>query len=234
MADIASQAVDAYSSLTGLRSRHTAALRASGTGIAVIDYADGSLTEAPHPGREGVRFFSVAEKFGEADDGEVERIAAHRAFIDAACANFGVSSLRKLPDAIDRVVEWVTARRTVGDETAPTPEQARAWVHFCEAETLRSMAVAKALRSRHTNDLFSLVNSPTEARGLTLPDALVELCKTRGALAARPAATGTSKAVLALVSVRTADEFARTMAKDFDIVEITPGRTACLEDAPAD
>lgn len=234
LADIASQAVDAYSSLTGLRSRHTAALRASGTGIAVIDYADGSLTEAPHPGREGVRFFSVAEKFGEADDGEVERIAAHRAFIDAACANFGVSSLRKLPDAIDRVVEWVTARRTVGDETAPTPEQARAWVHFCEAETLRSMAVAKALRSRHTNDLFSLVNSPTEARGLTLPDALVELCKTRGALAARPAATGTSKAVLALVSVRTADEFARTMAKDFDIVEITPGRTACLEDAPAD
>lgn len=234
LADIASQAVDAYSSLTGLRSRHTAALRASGTGIAVIDYADGSLTEAPHPGREGVRFFSVAEKFGEADDGEVERIAAHRAFIDAACANFGVSSLRKLPDAIDRVVEWVTARRTVGDETAPTPEQARAWVHFCEAETLRSMAVAKALRSRHTNDLFSLVNSPTEARGLTLPDALVELCKTRGALAARPAATGTSKAVLALVSVRTADEFARTMAKDFDIVEITPGRTACLEDAPED
>ena len=234
LADIASQAVDAYSSLTGLRSRHTAALRASGTGIAVIDYADGSLTEAPHPGREGVRFFSVAEKFGEADDGEVERIAAHRAFIDAACANFGVTSLRKLPDAIDRVVEWVTARRTVGDETAPTPEQARAWVHFCEAETLRSMAVAKALRSRHTNDLFSLVNSPTEARGLTLPDALVELCKTRGALAARPAATGTSKAVLALVSVRTADEFARTMAKDFDIVEITPGRTACLEDAPAD
>ncbi|AIJ33949.1 Galactokinase [Corynebacterium imitans] len=234
LADIASQAVDAYSSLTGLRSRHTAALRASGTGIAVIDYADGSLTEAPHPGREGVRFFSVAEKFGEADDGEVERIAAHRAFIDAACANFGVTSLRKLPDAIDRVVEWVTARRTVGDETAPTPEQARAWVHFCEAETLRSMAVAKALRSRHTNDLFSLVNSPTEARGLTLPDALVELCKTRGAVAARPAATGTSKAVLALVSVRTADEFARTMAKDFDIVEITPGRTACLEDAPAD
>lgn len=234
LADIASQAVDAYSSLTGLRSRHTAALRASGTGIAVIDYADGSLTEAPHPGREGVHFFSVAEKFGEADDGEVERIAAHRAFIDAACANFGVSSLRKLPDAIDRVVEWVTARRTVGDETAPTPEQARAWVHFCEAETLRSMAVAKALRSRHTNDLFSLVNSPTEARGLSLPDALVQLCKTRGALAARPAATGTSKAVLALVSVRTADEFARTMAKDFDIVEITPGRTACLEDAPAD
>lgn len=230
LADIASQAVDSYSSLTGLRSRHTAALRASGTGIAVIDYADGSLTEAPHPGREGVRIFSVAEKFGEADSGEVERIAAHRAFIDAACANFGVSSLRKLPDAIERVVEWVTARRTVGDETAPTPEKARAWVHFCEAETLRSMAVAKALRSRHTNDLFTLVNSPTEMRGIALPDALVQLCRTRGALAARPAATGTSKAVLALVSVRDADDFARTMARDFDIVEITPGRTACLED----
>ena len=103
-------------------------------------------------------------------------------------------------------------------------------MHFCEAETLRSMAVAKALRSRHTNDLFTLVNSPTEMRGIALPDALVKLCKMRGALAARPAATGTSKAVLALVSVRDAEEFAHTMAKDFDIVEITPGRTACLED----
>lgn len=234
LADIASQAVETYSELTGLRSRHTAALRASGTGIAVIDYADGSLTEAPHPGREGVRIFSVAEKFGEADYGEVAHIAEHRAFIDAACANFGVTSLRKLPDAIERVVEWVTARRTVGDETAPTPEKARAWVHFCEAETLRSMAVAKALRSRHTNDLFTLVNSPTEMRGLVLPDALIELCKTRGALAARPAATGSSKAVLALVPLREAEEFARVMAKEFDVVEITPGRTACLEDSPAD
>lgn len=233
LADIAAHAVETYSSLNGLRSRHTAALRATGNGIAVIDYADGSLTEAPHPTREGVRIFSVAESFGEADAGQVEGIATHRAFISAACANFGVHSLRKLPDAIERVVEWVQARHTVGDTTAPAPETARAWVHFCEAETLRSMAVARALRSRHTNDLFALVNSPTELRGLTVPTELVALCRERGALAARPAATGTSRAVLALVPRRDADEFARRMAEQFDVVEITPGATARLEDAPA-
>lgn len=230
LADIASQAVESYSSLTGLRSRHTAALRASGAGVAVIDYADGSLTETPHPGRLGVRIFSVAEAFGKADAGQVENIAKHRAFIDAACSNFGVNSLRKLPDAIERVVEWVQARHTVGDETAPAPEKARAWVHYCEAETLRSMAVAKALRSRHTNDLFTLVNSPTEMRGLELPDALIALCLERGAVAARPAATGSSKAALAFVPVHEADAFARRFAKDFDLLEITQGTTAQLED----
>ena len=133
-------------SLPVLRARHSVALRGA-EGVSVVDYADGSLTQAPHPSRHGVRVFSLAKELGQPSTDQREAIADHRAFIDAACANFGVDSLRQLPDASARVVQWVEARRAAGDETAPAPEAARRWVQFCETETLRSLAAAKALRS---------------------------------------------------------------------------------------
>lgn len=62
------------------------------------------------------------------------------------------------------------------------------------------------------------------------PDALVELALQRGATAARPAAAGTSQAVIAFVPVQEADEFAKVFAKDFHALEIRPGEAARLED----
>lgn len=230
LAEICSHAVATYSSLAVLRARHSVALRGGGTGVSVLDYADGSLTEAPHPARHGVRVFSLAKELGKPYDVQTKAIANRREFIDAACSNFGVESLRQLPDATNRVVQWVEARRSVGDETAPEPDAVRQWVQFCETETLRSLAAAKALRSRRANELFTLLNSPSEAHDLTTPDALVALARERGAIAARPAATGTSDAVIAFVPVQDADTFAATMAKDLEVVEITPGEVARLED----
>ena len=83
---------------------------------------------------------------------------------------------------------------------------------FCESETLRSLAASKALRSRRANELFTLLNSASEAHSLATPDALVALARERGAVAARPAATGTSNAVIAFVPVQEADAFAGSMA----------------------
>ncbi|MDK8822263.1 galactokinase family protein [Corynebacterium coyleae] len=229
LAEICSHAVATYSSLAVLRARHSVALRGGGAGVSVLDYADGSLTEAPHPARHGVRVFSLSKELGKPYDVQTKAIANRREFIDAACSNFGVESLRQLPDATNRVVQWVEARRSVGDETAPEPDAVRQWVQFCETETLRSLAAAKALRSRRANELFTLLNSPSEAHDLTTPDALVALARERGAIAARPAATGTSDAVIAFVPVQDADTFAATMAKDLEVVEITPGEVARLE-----
>ena len=209
--------------------RRGEALRGGGDGVSVIDYADGSLTQAPHPARHGVRIFSLVTELGTPYSKENQAIADHRTFIDAACANFGVESLRQLPDAVNRVVQWVEARRSVGDETAPDPDTARRWVHFCESETLRSLAAAKALRSRRANDLFTLLNSPSEPHNLATPEAVVALARERGAVAARPAATGTSNAVIAFVPVQEADAFVETMAKDFEVVEVTPGEVARRE-----
>ena len=229
LAEICSHAVATYSSLAVVRARHSVALRGGGDGVSVIDYADGSLTQAPHPARHGVRIFSLVKELGTPYSKENQAIADHRAFIDAACSNFGVESLRQLPDAVSRVVQWVEARRSVGDETAPDPDTARRWVHFCESETLRSLAAAKALRSRRANDLFTLLNSPSEPHNLATPETVVTLARERGAIAARPAATGTSNAVIAFVPVQEADAFVETMAKDFEVVEVTPGEVARLE-----
>lgn len=228
LAEVCSHAVATYSSLAVVRARHSVALR-GGDGMSVVDYADGSLTQAPHPTRHGVRVFSLAQELGTPYSKESQAIAEHRAFIDAACANFGVESLRQLPDAVNRVVQWVEARRSVGDESAPDPDTARRWVHFCESETLRSLAAAKALRSRRANDLFTLLNSPSESHNLATPEAQVALARERGAIAARPAATGTSDAVIAFVPVQDADAFTTAMAKDFEVVEVTPGEVARLE-----
>lgn len=228
LAEICSHAVATYSSLPVLRARHSVALRGA-DGVSVVDYADGSLTQAPHPSRHGVRVFSVSKELGAPFTQSRDAIAERRAFIDAACSNFGVSSLRQLPDASGRAVQWVEARRAAGDDTAPEPEAARRWVQFCESETLRSLAAAKALRSRRANELFTLLNSPSESHGLASPDALVALARERGAVAARPAAIGTSDAVIAFVPVQEADAFAATMAREFEVVEVAAGEPARLE-----
>lgn len=229
LAEICSHAVANHSSLALLRARHTVALRGGGESVSVVDYADGSLTTAPHPVRHGVRVFSLATELGTPFDESKQAIAARREFIDKAAANFGVASLRQLPDAADRVVEWVEARRATGDEDAPEPAIARSWVQFCETETLRSLAAAKALRSRRGNELFTLLNSPSEQHDLITPDAVVALARERGAVAARPAATGTSQAVLAFVPLDRADDFAERMAAEFHVIEVRPGECARVE-----
>lgn len=230
LAEICSSAVNTYSSLALLRARHTVALRGVADQVSVVDYADGSLTAAPYPGKLGVRIFSIASELGQPHGEQKERIALRREFIDDAVSNFGVSSLRELPDSVNRVVEWVEARRDSGDEQAPDPATARRWVRFCESETLRSLAAAKALRSRRGNELFTLINSRSEAHDIETPDALVQLALERGAVAARPAAAGTSQSVVAFVPVREADGFAKRFAEEFEVVEITPGQPARLED----
>ncbi|OEY04216.1 galactokinase [Corynebacterium sp. BCW_4722] len=230
LAEVCSHAVATYSSLALLRARHTVALR-GGEQISVVDYADGSLTQAPSPSRHGARVFSLATELGRPHDRQKEAIAARRDFIDAAAANFGVTSLRQLPENVERVVQWVNARSEAGDETAPEAGVARSWVQFCETETLRSLAAAKALRSRRGNELFTLLNSPSEQHDLETPDALVALARERGAQAARPAATGTSDAVIAFVPLDAADDFAEGMAAEFEVVEVLPGEVARVDEA---
>lgn len=230
LAEICSTSVDNFSSLAVLRARHTVALRGVAEQVSVVDYADGSLTPAPFPGKLGVRIFAVATALGQPHGEQQARIAARRGFIDDAANNFGVTSLRELPDSVDRVAEWVEARRETGDTNAPEPAVARRWVRFCETETLRSLAAAKALRSGRGKELFTLLNSPVEACGIDTPDVLVQLALERGAAAARPAAAGTSQAVIAFVPVQTADDFASLFAQDCEVVEVTPGIPAHAED----
>lgn len=228
LADIASQSAWVFSHLPALRARHSAALRGREGSVSVIDYADESLTQAPHPAKAGVRILSVAPSHGAPFADESRVVERGRQFIDDACANFGVSSLRQLPNAADRVVEWVDARHHVyGTDSAPTLETARAWVDFGEAETELSANAAKALRSMRDDDFFRVIGEPEHTPGLPVPDQLVQLLQLRGARAARPAAAGMSQAALAYIPDAVADNAIADLSADgFAVVEVTPGAPA--------
>ncbi|MHA2789419.1 galactokinase family protein [Corynebacterium sp. S7] len=228
IAELCSQAVDTYSTMPVLRARHTAALRGVGETVSVVDYADGSVTQAPHPLRSGVEIFSVSHGLGEPDSSQAELISQRRDFIDEAAHNFGTDSLRSIPDAPTRVVEWLQAIHQVrGTEGTPTEEDARDWMLFSENETLRALAVAKALRSRRQNDLFHLLNTPHDMHGLDTPDDLVKLLNLRGARAARPAAAGMSQAVIAFVPVQRAKNFVADLVHDgFYVMPVHQGEGA--------
>lgn len=230
LADIASQSARVFSPLPVLRARHSAALRGREGTVSVIDYADGSLTQAPHPAKADVRILSISPSHGEPFSDAGHSVEKGRTFIDDACANFGVASLRQLPNAADRVVEWVDARHHVhGPDSAPTLETARAWVDFGEAETELSANAAKALRSMRTDEFFQTIGEPERTPGLPVPDQLVQLLQLRGARAARPAAAGMSQAALAYIPAAAADEvIAGLVADSLAVVEITPGAPACV------
>ena len=228
LADIASQSARVFSDLPVLRARHSAALRGKEGTVSVIDYSDGSLTQAPHPAKAGVRIISVAPSHGEPFLDRSRSVQVGREFIDEACANFGVASLRQLPNAADRVVEWVDARHHVhGMDSAPSLETAHAWVDFGEAETELSANAAKALRSMRADEFFAFIGAPENTPGLPVPDQLVQLLKLRGARAARPAAAGMSQAVLAYIPGAKGDNTIADLAADgLAVVEITPGTPA--------
>lgn len=225
LADIASHSARLFSRLPVLRARHSAALRGREGTVSVIDYADGSLTQAPHPAKADVRILSVAPSHGTPYFDENRTVAKGRQFIDEACANFGVASLRQLPNAADRVVEWVDARHHVhGADSAPSLESARAWVDFGEAETELSITAARALRSMRSDDFFRIIGEAEPTPGLPAPDQLVQLLQLRGARAARPAAAGMSQAALGYFPNSAVDRAAAELAADgLAVVEITPG-----------
>lgn len=228
LADIASQSGRTFSHLPVLRARHSAALRGKEGTVSVIDYADGSLTQAPHPAKAGVRIVSVAPAHGEPFVDPARAVQKGREFIDDACANFGVTSLRQLPNAADRVVEWVDARHQVhGKDSAPTLETARAWVDFGEAETELSANAARALRSMRSDEFFDVIGAYEQTPGLPAPDQLVRLLALRGARAARPAAAGMSGAALAYIPSATAGNAIADLSADgLAVVEVTPGAPA--------
>src|SRR5699024_7554245 len=129
IAEVCTQAVDTFSSLPSLRARHTAALRTEAGSVSILDDADNSVTKAEAPDQS-------------------EHIQSRKHFIDNASHAFGAESLRLLPDAPERVIDWLNAVHKVhGSAGQPTVAEASGWLQFYDAETQRTHQVARALRS---------------------------------------------------------------------------------------
>ena len=232
LAEVCAQAAEMFSEVPPLRARHTTALRGVADAVSVIDYADGSVTHAPHPLSAGVSFVAVAVPGHEVD--EADLIRERREFLDNACHAFGAESLRLLPDALQRVLEWLRAVHKVhGTENQPTADQAAGWLSFHEAETRRAQQLGRALRSRRIEDVWPLLAESevalTGQYGLTGATELVQLCNARGALGARAASAGTSAAVIAGVDKRHTDNFTADLSADgLLVVELGVGGVATL------
>lgn len=223
IAEICAQAVDTFAATPALRARHTAALRGSDTDVTVVDYADGSVTHAPHPLNKDEAAFIITVPGAEQSADAVAEIRRRQRFIDAACHAFGAESLRLLPDAPQRVIEWLAAVHKVqGAEGQPTLAESSAWLNFYDEETTRAQDFTRALRSRRGADLYPLVTQSQSALNtmyaLDSAEKIAELATLRGAHAARAVTAGTSQSVVAYVPARAAANFAADLADDGLIV----------------
>lgn len=219
LAEVCTQAAGTFADTPELRARHIAALRGHANSLAIIDYADGSVTQAPHPRQ--IELFVVAQPKPKGPTELVGEIRRRHSFLDDAANAYGVDSLRALPEAPARVTDWLSAVHKVhGPNNVPTLEEATHWLQFLSDETKRASEAAAALRSRRMNTVFDILrksqseientfNLATETNR-----ALVYLCESRGALAARSTAPGVYDAVVAYVDTQRADNFAADLAED--------------------
>ena len=225
LAEICSQSAAMFAEITPLRARHTTALRGERGKIAVIDYADGSVTQVPHPVNRsaGLSAYLVAPPTPgtfPTSDLDPQETRRRQYFVDEATRAFSVESLRLLPDAPVRVTEWLEAVIEVaGRKNLPPVEQARNWLSFWEAETIRAQRLTRALRARRRQDIAHLVATSQNDLSCVygVPDserALVDLCQTRGAICARSASAGITRGVVVLVDARHATNFATDLADD--------------------
>ncbi|AGG67320.1 galactokinase family protein [Corynebacterium callunae] len=234
IADICSHAAFMFSESTALRARHTTALRGESGKMSVIDYSDGSVTQAPHPVSRtaGLQAYLVAAPHDHKLDVALHTHRRH-AFIDEASRAFSTESLRRLPDAATRVVDWLQAVLEVtGRQDLPTVEQAGHWLRFWEAETQRAQQTSSALRSRRLPQLAALLATSQreldEVYGISTPDsALAQLCMERGAFSARCSSAGVSKGIIALIDEKRGGNFAADLAADgLTVIPLGHGETA--------
>lgn len=201
--------------------RHTAALRGKGKFTAVVDYADGSLTQAPHPSTTGLDLYlrsstsvTPGDTLGAGPSCYPELLRA-RSFFAQAAAAFGTESLRLLPDAHSRTLDWLRAVHSVqGAENVPSIVDADTWLSWWDLETQRAQQLAGALRSRRHEDALSLVNDSQAQLALSyaFDDSLVRECLKKGAASAR-LSTLYKNTPAALAWVRREDEFSAEAIK---------------------
>lgn len=232
LAEVCAQAADIFSHTPSLRSRYTAILRGAAGQVAVVNYADGSVTQAPHPTSANMRILAVIGPETEVD--QTVAIQERRRFLDAACRAFGTESLRLLPDAPTRVLDWLRAVHKVhGTDGQPSLEQATTWLTFDKEETARAEQLSRSLRSRRIEDLWDLISESQaglEDYGLDAQSDLAQLVLVRGAAGARAAVAGMSAAVIAGVDKRHADNFVADLSADgFTIVDVGTGSPAQVD-----
>lgn len=235
IADVCTQAAGCFSAIPPVHARHSSALRGAEDAVTIVDYADGSVTHAPHPVTQEVQAYAITapQDFDAVEAGA--ELRRRERFIDAACHAFGTESLRMLPDAPQRVIDWLQAvHKVYGAQGQPSIAEATQWLAFYEEETQRAKEFASALRSRRGAALFPLLEQSQGGLNgvydLGAAPHLAQLAMSRGALAARCAFAGVFNSVIAYVPAKNALNFAADLAGDrLAVCALNPGAPAVLE-----
>ncbi|QGU01654.1 galactokinase [Corynebacterium kalinowskii] len=225
LAEICASSAQLFSAVPSFRARYTAALRGSEDAFNIVDYADGSVTHAPML-RDATDYASFLVALPH--DEPVTDIAERKRFVDEAAAAFGVDYLRRLPDATQRVTQWLTAMHKANEaDDYPGLEEAHRWLSFFERETERATKASMVLRARKAKEALSLVgDSQRDLESLyqVVPEketALANLCLARGALAVRSAAARLAGAVIVHAEAKKSTNLISDLAADgFTVVPL--------------
>lgn len=227
LADLCATSAQSFSAVPSFRARYTAALRGAPDKFNVVDYADGSVTHAPLL-RDSEAYDSFLVAMPQ-HDGELADIARREKFIDEAAAAFGVDNLRRLPDATDRVTQWLAALHKAGEaDLQPGLDEAHRWLTFFDKEIERVCATAMLLRARKATEALALVRDSQrdlDSVYQVVPEKerqLAELCLARGASAARSSTAGLAHAVVVHAAAKKAANLMADLAEDgFTVVPLS-------------
>ncbi|RKW98712.1 galactokinase [Corynebacterium diphtheriae] len=234
-ADVCFQASQAATGRPHVRARFDSALRGLASDLNIVDYSDGSVTHFPHPlnTQSDYAAFVVIPPVGAEQTAEVER---RQAFITSAEKAFGTDSLRVLPDARERVIEWLQAVHEVcGTDDVPTITEAASWLEFMENETQAAINAAQAIKSRRHAACFDIVSESQRnlesLYTITTTDAMLsQLCLSRGAVSARSTEAGICCAIAAIVPLHHAQNFAADLRADgLNVIELQSGHGADID-----
>ncbi|MEJ5998532.1 galactokinase family protein [Corynebacterium sp. H130] len=227
LADLCATSAQYFSAVPSFRARYTAALRGSEDQFNIVDYADGSVTHAPLL-RDADAYESFLVALPQLTDNATD-MATRESFVREASDAFGVDYLRRLPDATQRVTQWLAAMHQDQPDTAqPGLEEAHRWLTFFEQETERAARASMLLRARKATEALELVcASQRELENLygIVPEQerhLANLCLARGATAARSAAAGLVQGVVVHCSAAKALNLMADLSEDgFTVVALS-------------
>lgn len=212
LVDVAVSAAASYSPEPPLKARYTAIMRGRANAFQVVDYRDGSLTQAPHVLDAGYQPIVVAVP-GRDNSVDVSELRQRMNFAHDASKAFGVESLRHLPDAAPRVTAWLAAMHGAQrGEGLPSAQQASAWLDFFDAETSHAEDFVNLVRSRRQASALVAVDRSRDALASAVgvpatSTQLAELAAGWGAHAARPACVDITDAIIAYVPAADAEQF---------------------------
>lgn len=147
LAEICHQAASNFGTTAPLKARYTTGIRGRAGFINILDFADGSITQAAHPAKPNkVVALSVFAPVGKTQPAEIKR---RQDFIEEATKAFGAESIRLLPDAQTRVLDWLKAVHEVrGTDGVPAPIEAGQWLDFHAAELESATTAVQLIRAR--------------------------------------------------------------------------------------